>query len=277
MPFGSRAAALVIAAGCLLPGGSAGAAAPSPSPAPPAPPRAELSDPLCVRALDPANREVSITAVMRPVRGTERMALKTELQRRLRPGGRFRIVPGRGFGRWRFPGNPTLGQVATDVWAFTYRVENLSGPAYYRFRVWFRWMGAGGRVLSEAQRLSPVCYQPEPRADLVVRGITILTLTGGRDRYLAAIHNGGATAAGRFAVELLAGGVPAQSLSIAALAPGETVREAFVGPACAPGSPVTVVADPTRQVDDARRANNTLSVRCPVSSGTRAPLHLVKR
>ena len=45
------------------------------------PPRAVLSGFVCHHAGNPLNREISITSVMRPVPGTQRMALKFELQR----------------------------------------------------------------------------------------------------------------------------------------------------------------------------------------------------
>ncbi len=58
------------------------------------------------------------------------------------------------------PANPTLGQNPADVWMLKQNVVNLAAPAAYRFRVWFRWTGGGGRVLARAMRVSPVCYSP---------------------------------------------------------------------------------------------------------------------
>jgi hypothetical protein len=226
-------------------------------------PRAELRDLTCQRATDPPGRLVAITAVMRPVSGTERMALKSEIQRRVGVTGRFSVVRGRGLGQWIHPANPTLGQVSSDVWKFIYKVKNLSGPAYYRFRVWFRWSGSGGRVLSTASELSALCFQPEPRPDLAVRSITLTGLSGQRDRYVALVRNLGASAAGPFTIELQTPGSAPQSFDVESLSPGAGVRETFTGPACGVGGTVTATADPARQIDDANRRNNTLTVSCP--------------
>jgi CARDB len=230
------------------------------------PPRAELRDQGCQRAVDPPGRAVTITAVMRPVSGTERMALKFELERRPPHGGMFTVLPGHNLGDWVHPADSTLGQLPGDEWMLRHNVVNLAGPAYYRFRVSFRWTGASGRVLAQRSRLSPVCYQPEPRADLSARSLAVTSLSPQQDRYVALIHNGGATAAGPFTVELNVPSASSQTADVGSLAPGANVRATFIGRVCSAGSSVTAIADPNRQVDDANRKNNTLTVVCPSSS-----------
>jgi hypothetical protein len=131
-------------------------------------PRAELRGLQCRRAADPAVRMVAVTAVMGPVGRTARMELKFDLERRAGPAGGFRPVVGRQLGQWLHPANSTLGQNPADVWILKQNVVNLSAPAWYRFRVWFRWMGAGARVLRRAVRTSPLCFEPETQPDLVV-------------------------------------------------------------------------------------------------------------
>lgn len=228
-----------------------------------APPRAELRDPGCQRAVDPPGRSVSITAVMRPMSGTERMALKFGLERRSPHGGSFTVLRGHNLGDWVHPADPTLGQLPGDEWMLKHNVVNLAGPAYYRFRVWFRWTGTGGRVLAKQAHLSAVCYQPEPRADLAVASLTITSVGQQRDRYVAVIRNGGATPAGSFTVELKVPNAAPQSADVLSLGSGASLHETFTGPACAAGGMVAVTADPSRQVDDANRKNNRLTVPCP--------------
>lgn len=253
---------LVAIAAAALPACWATAAVASPTQ------RAELQDLVCQRAADPVGRGVTITAAMRPVSGTSRMALKFDLERRPGRAGPFNVLRGHDLGRWVYPTNPpTLGQLAGDVWMLKHNVVNLRGPDYYRFRVSFRWLGSDGRVLGQAVRLSPLCYQPEPRADLQVRSITVNQLTAQQDSYTALVHNGGATAAGRFSLELRTGSSAPQSLSVQSLPGQSTVEETFTGPACTPGSSVTVTADPDRRVDDFNRSNNVLTVACPAPSG----------
>jgi hypothetical protein len=88
------------------------------------PPRAQLVGFACHPASDALDRWVSVTAVMRPVSGTERMALKFNLQRMTPHSSSFVNVHGGDLGQWRYP------------------------------------TGAGGRVLDTAVRLSPRCSEP---------------------------------------------------------------------------------------------------------------------
>jgi hypothetical protein len=123
------------------------------------PPRAALEGFTCRQAPNALNRWVAVTAVMRPVAGTERMALKFRLLRRPASGGSWVDVGGGDLGKWKSPGDPTLGQQPADVWKKTKEVVNLPAPAVYRFRVSFRWTGAGGQVLSWTALLSRTCDQ----------------------------------------------------------------------------------------------------------------------
>jgi hypothetical protein len=124
------------------------------------PPRASLEGFACKQASNPLNRWMAVTAVMRPVAGTARMALKFRLLRKPTDGGSYVDVGGGDLGQWRSPGDPTLGQSPDDVWKKTKEVINLQGPAIYRFRVAFRWIAADGQVLSTAALLSRTCDQP---------------------------------------------------------------------------------------------------------------------
>lgn len=63
-------------------------------------------------------------------------------------------------GRWRHPtAPPTLGQRPGDVWRLTQKVRNLAGDGVYRFRVDFRWIGAGGATLYASSLVSPRCRE----------------------------------------------------------------------------------------------------------------------
>jgi len=233
-------------------------------------PETQLGSVECRRALDPKARLVAVEATMRPVDGTLKMAMMFDLLRARGPGAPFRVVHGRGLGKWIHPANPTLGQLPGDVWNVQQKVRNLPAPARYRYRVRFRWTGAGGRVLHEATQLSPVCYEPELRPDLLVRSLTVkpIAAQASEDSYTAVIANRGLTAAGPFDVELTLAAAAPQSQNVPRLAPHASRRETFTGPACTRGSPVTVTVDPTREVDDYDRANNSLTVTCPAASGT---------
>jgi hypothetical protein len=258
-------AALVIGAGpTLLFGGSTAAAM---TPLASGLSQTRLRDFRCQRALDPGARSVSVTAVMRPVSGTVMMQVKFQLLRRTKPGRRFTQVSGHNLGTWLSPVNPTLGQRPGDVWIVNHPVVDLAAPATYRFRVSFRWIGAHGHVLSTVSRNSRDCYQPELRPDLVVQSITpeAVAVNSVNERFYAVIRNRGATGAGMFEVQFTDGQV-VRTASVTSLASGATTHETFIGPVCAAGGSVTVVADPLDMVDDYDRANNTLTLVCTASA-----------
>jgi hypothetical protein len=140
-----------IAAGAVL-GCSAAAGAAEP-------PRASLTNPICRQASNPLDRVVAITAVLRPVTGTERMELQFNLFKKPRGARSYSVVSGGDLGKWVSPPDPTFGQRASDVWKRQKPVVNLAGPAVYRFHVGFRWLGAHGRALGSQYRWAAPCEQ----------------------------------------------------------------------------------------------------------------------
>ncbi len=132
-------------------------------------PRAKLRGFVCQRALEPPRRVATITAVMRPLSGTQKMQLRFELLDHPKGSvGTYGEVPGGDLGKWVSPQDPSLGQRPGDVWILNHPVFNLAAPVYYRFRVTFRWLGQHGKLLGTAVRWSAVCYEPELRPDLYV-------------------------------------------------------------------------------------------------------------
>jgi hypothetical protein len=257
--FHRRLMSCAAAAALVLGGGVAAAATPAST----ALSRTELKEFGCQRALDPGARSVTVTAVMRPVPGTQKMRVKFELLRQTKRGKPFAQVGGHNLGNWLTPPNPTLGQRPGDVWIVNHPVFDLAAPATYRFHVSFRWLGTHGHALSTVSRTTPDCYQPELRPDLVVQSITPEAIAGSstRERFEAAIHNRGATGAGPFEVEFTEGQTT-ETAGVPSLASQATVHETFTGPVCRAGESVTVVADPLDMVDDYDRANNTLTLTC---------------
>lgn len=229
--------------------------------APPA--REQLSSFVCQKALDPPARAVSVQAVMRPVTGTSKMQMRFDLMRQSTSGGPFRLVRGRLLGSWISPQNPTLGQRPGDVWIVKHPVVDLPAPATYRFRVTFRWTGSSGQQLASAVQLSANCYQPELRADLLVRSLTVTPLASGNDAYVAEIGNRGLTASAPVEVDLAGVGSTPLAQTMPSVGPRSTGRERFVAPACTPGASLTVTVDPAHTIDEYDFANNTLTIACP--------------
>jgi hypothetical protein len=229
-------------------------------------PRAQLRNLVCQKALDPPARAVSITAVMRPLAGTQKLELRFDLLARAAGAGGFTPLSGTGLGTWITPGapNPTLGRRAGDVWIVHHPVADLAAPAAYRFRVGFRWLGAHGKVLGTATKTTASCRQPELRPDLLVQSVTVGPAPHHPklDQYVAVIRNAGATAAGPFNVEF-SDGSQAKSGAIKRIPAHATRAIVFVGPACTATAPPSLTIDPQSQVDDFNRANNTASAVCP--------------
>jgi hypothetical protein len=240
----------------LLGAGAAWAASVSPS-------RARLRHFVCQRALDPAGRAVSVTAVMRPINGTVKMALRFELLSRAQGQSTFSAINQGDLNSWIAPANPTLGRRAGDTWILNKQVVNLTAaPAVYRFRVQYRWTGSHNRVIGTAERDSLRCYQPELRPDLAVQSIaaTVNPTQPNSSTYVATIANVGATAAGPFTVLFAPGG---KTRSVSGLAPHSSVQVKFRGPTCSPTVTPAITVDPNDQVDDPNRANNSKAVVCP--------------
>lgn len=228
-------------------------------------PTARLRSFACKQAVRPVARAVGVSAVMRPVRGTKRMALRFELFTRVKLGAAWTPVSAGDLGSWISPGDRTLGRRPGDVWIFNKSVGDLAAPAAYRYRVSFRWFGARQHVLRTTAVLSSVCSQPELRPDLAVQSIVVQPIPGPavRDHYFATIVNQGATAASSFRVQFVpGGGLPAEFRNVPRLAPRHTIQVAFAGPACSTTAASTVTADPDGAVDDANRANNTETAGC---------------
>jgi hypothetical protein len=231
------------------------------------PPRTRLRSPICQRALDPGARTVGITSVMRPLSGTQRVALRFELQG-LRPGGRYLTITGGDLGVWISPSNPTLGQRPGDVWIVNKVVRNLTAPAHYRFQVSFRWFGAHKKILGTVTRQSPSCWQPELRPDLAVKSLTVSAAPKhpNRDLYRVVIANHGVTAVGPFQVEIaFATSTTPSFRTFPGLGAHSLLSFSFAGPLCTTANAPTVTVDPSLSIDDYNLSNNRLIATCPAS------------
>lgn len=232
------------------------------------PPSDQLRSFVCQKALDPPTRAVSIQAVMRPVTGTAKMQMRFDLMRKTKPGAPFKLVRGHFLGSWVSPDNPTLGQRPGDVWIVNHPVVGLPAPATYRFRVSFRWIGSSGQQLSSATQSSPTCYQPELRADLLVRSLTVTPLASGKSAYVATIANRGLTAAGPVEVDLAGPSTATQAQTLGSVGPKSSVHERFVAPACTPGASLAVTVDPAHTIDEYDFTNNVLTMPCPAPASS---------
>ena len=238
------------------------------------PPRAHLRGFVCQRAVDPLRRSISIDAVMRPLPGTRRMELAFDLLRRVRQNGPWGVVGGGGLPWQTAGGSPPLGQNPGDVWSVIDTDKRLLPPAVYRYRVTFRWIIRNRLTPETKVLLSPKCFEPELRPDLMVDSITVGSVPGkpNQDRYTALIRNRGATGTGAFQIEFAlpsAAGMAPRFRTVSGLAAHSSVSESFIGPACTSSTAPTITVDPGGKIDDYDRANNSLTAACPsVTTGS---------
>jgi hypothetical protein len=233
------------------------------------PPRAQLLDISCVKALDPIARNFSVTAAMRPLGPTKRLAMNVRLMERPGSTHTWMTVVAPGLGQWVSPTDPpTLGQRRRDVWYVRHPVADLAAPAAYRFVVVFHWIGAGGKLLAQQTLTSTVCQQPELRPDLTVDQV-VVTPAANRNRqvYTTTISNIGATAATQFLVELSDAGTSLEK-TVRYLGPHSSRTLTFTAPACDASQPPTVTVDPDNQVDVYSRSQAVAVVSCPAPSGS---------
>src|SRR5690349_2397116 len=78
------------------------------------PPRSQLNKFMCLTALDPPSRAMSVTAVMRPLTGTSKLQIKFQLYSRTSSTHPFTRVRGGDLNRWVSPSDPTLGERSAD-------------------------------------------------------------------------------------------------------------------------------------------------------------------
>jgi hypothetical protein len=234
-----------------------------------APPPAALTKIDCHSTLDPAGRSVSLVAIMRHRPGTRSFAVRFTLLQKL-PGAAPAPVRDGDLGHWKTPPDRALGRLPADVWKLRKIVYGVAAPAVYRFQVAFRWRGRHGTVIARETLRSGRCAVRELRPDVLVRRVLVSSagVAPGNDRYLAVVANRGSTASGPFAVEFSPGadGGALQTVELSSLEPHRWARVHFVGPACDPAAPPTVIADPAGAVDDFNRSDNALTVRCPATA-----------
>jgi hypothetical protein len=263
---------LSVAGVCLavMAAGGTGAAWASASGAAGNTPRVAVRSLICHSDRIPTARWASVTATMGSMPQTQKMQLKFDLWE-AENGSPMTKTRGKNLGVWLSPKNPTLGQRPDDVWNFTKYVFGIDAPASYQFRVSFRWLGSDGKVLSTTQRTSRRCTERQGPDLMVVSPIKVTPTIGhpNEDTYTAVIRNRGGSAAGPFEVSFLIAGASMEPLpvTIQQLRAGQQRTVSFVGPMCSASRPPEIVADPSGQVPDDSRDNNSLYATCPSSNG----------
>jgi CARDB len=199
--------------------------------------------------------EAAFHARMRLVSGAERMAMRFTLIEET-AADRSEPVRAPGLGRWRWskPG----------VRSFGYRqgLRNLPENAAHRVLVDFRWYSADGTELERAKRRSAACRQFVELPNLVVRPTRVTTTTlPGVMRYEALVSNEGRGGASDVPLRLTVDGDVVDTITVAALAPGEQRSVAIHGPECRRLAKLEV--DPDRSIAESSDDDNAYELTCP--------------
>jgi hypothetical protein len=146
------------------------------------------------------------------------------------------------------------------------QVANLPAGGDARAIVSFRWIGAGGAIVKHTHLRTPLCHQPDLRADLVVGGLTAQPAADpAKATYVVTVRNDGDGDAAAFeaALSIGASAQPAQSLS--GLAAGDASTVTFTGPRCAAGEALTVRLDPGDRIDESDETDDVRTFPCPLA------------
>jgi hypothetical protein len=243
-------APLIVLIGLALPAGAQAQAPPL---------RARLA--ACQSGSAASQRTATFVGSMPAVAGTKRMWMRFDLLARLPPATAYAAIKVPKLGVWQksAPGKAGSGFV------FTQRVQALAAPGSYKAQVRFRWYDKAGKLLRSATRYSPVCRQPDQRADL--HAGTLDATRGpqpGEATYELEVRNDGRTAAGPFDVVLTVGGVeqPAQRVP-EGLSPAGSRTVTFVAPRCAPGSTLRFALDAEDEVEESVEGDDVVERACP--------------
>jgi hypothetical protein len=246
-----RSARRIILLACL-----AGLVLPTAAPAAKLP-RVKARLTACQAALTPLERFGTFEGEMRAIPGAARMQMRFVLQTRTLDKPRWSALAAEGFGVWT-TSDPGVGR-----YVYTKKVANLVAPADYRVLVRFRWLDGNGRRLASARRTTPFCRQPDLRPNIVPVRIEIARGEGDATRYVVVVRNRGRTPAGPFGLVLTVNGTALPAESVLGLAAGQRRFVAISGPACEPGSTLSVAVDPEGRVDERDEGDNALAVPCP--------------
>ncbi|UUY06159.1 hypothetical protein LRS13_11805 [Svornostia abyssi] len=223
-----------------------------------APPlRADTST--CRTGVTPAERFAVFTGSMPARRGTDRMAMRFELQIREAPDTGYRTVKAPSFGRWE------RSQPGRRGFIYSKRVDGLKAPATYRTVVRYRWYDDAGAVIASATRTAPQCTQPDPRPNL--RLLALRATAGpapGTTTYLLTVVNSGRGPAAAFEV---AAGPDDDGAAATVTVGGMAAREARVlevtARSCAPDGRVRIRLDVGAVIAESSETDNDVRRSCP--------------
>lgn len=198
------------------------------------------------------------TGSMPAVRGSRRLAMRFELERR-REGDEedWERISAPTFGSWE------RSRPGVSGFVYSKTVEGLTAVAAYRAVVRFRWIDARGRTVRTRRRTTTACRQPDPRPNLTLERLRPAISSTGPVAELTIRNTGRGDTLAPAVVAFAAGGVEAPSQTVPPLGPGVTAVVTFPLSGCAPGQSMTATIDPVDGIDEALETDNMLTRPCP--------------
>jgi hypothetical protein len=209
-----------------------------------------------VTSCDRTHRTAVFEGRMDTVKRAVRMQMRFRLQVSTPDEPDWRVLSVPGFSSW------VTSDPGKTRYVYTKRVEALFAPAAYRVSTHFRWLDARGATIRTARARSKPCRQPDPRADLRVIGISLAPADASGDRYDITLRNAGRTDAAASIVQVALPDGTMVSAAVPPISNGDNDDVFVSGPACRPGSMLTVTADAGDAVDE-RDEDNVFSLPCP--------------
>lgn len=110
----------------------------------------------CVTSEEQDERSATFAGEMTAVAGTAKMEMRIDVLERTPEETLYRTVSAPGLGVWR------SSAPGVKVYKYLKQVTNLTGPAFYRAAVRFRWLNAKGRLIASTELHTRRCEQPAP-------------------------------------------------------------------------------------------------------------------
>jgi hypothetical protein len=112
----------------------------------------------CLTVGPQSERSATFAGEMGSVLGSSRLEMRIDVAERLPSEFSYHTLSAPGLGVWR------VAAPGVKVYRYLKQVTNLSGPAFYRGVVRFRWLSARGRLLAAASLHTRRCEQPTTSA-----------------------------------------------------------------------------------------------------------------
>jgi hypothetical protein len=201
-----------------------------------------------------SDREATFYARMDTIGGASKMKLRFQLLERLGRDDSWSKLDVPALRQWH------TSQAGVKRFGWKQTVDALRIGGAYKARVQYRWLTAGGTVLTGASRDTPVCRGPLP--NLIVGNLAVKPgPTADTRTYRVDVTNRGRIDADGVGVSLSVDKAILDTVTVSRLAAGETRTISFNGPPCRRA--IRATADPGNLIGESLEDDNSQLFPCP--------------